>query len=205
MLSIALTKGRLEKQSVAMFEQCGYGIDDLKNKGRQLVFLDTEKEQRYFLVKAADCVTYVEHGVADVGFVGKDTLMESEGRYYELMDLGIEERFAEVVFYTESWGPQYRGREAVRHWFEEWNTRGRVLVWDIRQFFHKEGQTVVEWYFRNAMQDGGVEEFDGVSRIEWTPEGKIAALKEFGCNSHTYDPYRSGPEPVFRDEAARWF
>ena len=96
-------------------------------------------------------------------------------------------------------------REAVRHWFEEWNTRGRVLVWDIRQFFHKEGQTVVEWYFRNAMQDGRVEEFDGVSRIEWTPEGKIAALKEFGCNSHTYDPYRSGPEPVFRDEAARWF
>ena len=89
MLSIALTKGRLEKQSVAMFEQCGYGVEELKNKGRQLVFLDTEKEQRYFLVKAADCVTYVEHGVADVGFVGKDTLMESEGRYYELMDLGI--------------------------------------------------------------------------------------------------------------------
>lgn len=89
MLSIALTKGRLEKQSVAMFEQCGYGVEELKNKGRQLVFLDTEKEQRYFLVKAADCVTYVEHGVADIGFVGKDTLMESEGRYYELMDLGI--------------------------------------------------------------------------------------------------------------------
>ncbi len=89
MLSIALTKGRLEKQSVAMFEQCGYGIEKLKDKGRQLVFLDTKKEQRYFLVKAADCVTYVEHGVADVGFVGKDTLLESTGRYYELMDLGI--------------------------------------------------------------------------------------------------------------------
>lgn len=89
MLSIALTKGRLEKQSVAMFEQCGYGIEELKNKGRQLVFPDTKKEQRYFLVKAADCVTYVVHGVADVGFVGKDTLMEADGRYYELMDLGI--------------------------------------------------------------------------------------------------------------------
>ena len=89
MLSIALTKGRLEKQSVAMFEQCGYGIEDLKNKGRQLVFHDSKKEQCYFLVKAADCVTYVEHGVADVGFVGKDTLLESDGRYYELMDLGL--------------------------------------------------------------------------------------------------------------------
>lgn len=49
MLSIALTKGRLEKQSVAMFEQCGYGIEDLKNKGRQLVFHDSKKEQCYFL------------------------------------------------------------------------------------------------------------------------------------------------------------
>ena len=89
MLSIALTKGRLEKQSVAMFEECGYGIEQLKDKGRQLVFQDSIKDQRYFLVKAADCVTYVEHGVADVGFVGKDTLMEADGRYYELLDLGI--------------------------------------------------------------------------------------------------------------------
>lgn len=71
MLSIALTKGRLEKQSVAMFEQCGYGIEDLKNKGRQLVFHDSKKEQCYFLVKAADCVTYVEHGVADVALLEK--------------------------------------------------------------------------------------------------------------------------------------
>ena len=63
--------------------------------------------------------------------------------WLEQEDLGIDEIFAEDVVYTESWGPQYRGREAVRHWFKEWNTRGRVLVWDIRQFFHKEGQTVV--------------------------------------------------------------
>ena len=89
MLSIALTKGRLEKQSVAMFEQCGYGIEELKDKGRQLVFQDSKKDQRYFLVKAADCVTYVTHGVADVGIVGKDTLLEADGRYYELLDLGV--------------------------------------------------------------------------------------------------------------------
>ena len=125
--------------------------------------------------------------------------------WLEQKGLGIDEIFAEDVIYNESWGPPSRGRAAGAHRFGGWDTRGRVLVWDIRQFFHKEGQTVVEWYFRNTMQDGRVEEFDGVSRIEWTPEGKIAALKEFGCNSHTYDPYRSGPEPVFRDEAVRWF
>ena len=89
MLSIALTKGRLEKESVRMFERCGYGVEELKNKGRQLVFHDTVKDNRYFLVKAADSVTYVEHGVADIGFVGKDTLMEANGKYYEMMDLGI--------------------------------------------------------------------------------------------------------------------
>lgn len=89
MLSIALTKGRLEKQSVAIFEKCGYGIDCLKNKGRALVFKDSIKENEYFLVKAMDCVTYVEHGVADVGIVGRDTLLESSGNYYEVMDLEI--------------------------------------------------------------------------------------------------------------------
>lgn len=89
MLSIALTKGRLEKESVKIFEKCGYGIEELQNKGRQLVFKDSIKDNEYFLVKAADCVTYVEHGVADVGIVGKDTLLESTNRYYEVMDLDI--------------------------------------------------------------------------------------------------------------------
>lgn len=125
--------------------------------------------------------------------------------WLEQKDLGIDEIFAEDVVYTESWGPQYHGRGAVRHWFEEWNTRGRVLVWDIKQFFHKEGQTAAEWYFKNTMQDGSMEEFDGVSLVGWTPDGKIEFLQEFGCNCHTYDPYQSGPEPVFREEAARWF
>ncbi len=89
MLSIALTKGRLEKQSVALFEQCGYGISALQNKGRQLVLKDTIKEYSYFLVKGADCITYVAHGVADIGFVGKDTLLESKQPYYEVLDLQL--------------------------------------------------------------------------------------------------------------------
>ncbi len=89
MLSIALTKGRLEKQSVEIFEKCGYGIDMLKDKGRQLVIQDSKKEIEYFLVKGVDCVTYVEHGVADLGFVGKDTLLETSGKHYEVMDLKL--------------------------------------------------------------------------------------------------------------------
>ncbi len=88
-LSIALTKGRLEKKTVAMLEQCDYGIEKLKDKGRALVFNDTKKDIRYFLVKSNDCLTYVEHGVADLGVVGKDTILEGSKDYYEMLDLEI--------------------------------------------------------------------------------------------------------------------
>ncbi len=88
-LSIALTKGRLEKKTVAMLEQCDYGIEKLKDKGRALVFPDTKKDIRYFLVKSNDCLTYVEHGVADIGVVGKDTILEGSKDYYEMLDLEI--------------------------------------------------------------------------------------------------------------------
>lgn len=120
-------------------------------------------------------------------------------------DLGIDGIFAEDVCYIESWGPQYDSRAAVRHWFREWNARGKVLVWDIKGFFHREDRTVVEWYFRNQMNDGRVEQFDGLSLVEWTPDNKIRALKEFGCNLDRYDPYRGGDAPQFRDEKTKWF
>lgn len=88
-LSVALTKGRLEKNTVAMLERCDYGIEKLKDKGRALVFPDTKKDIRYFLVKSNDCLTYVEHGVADIGVVGKDTILEGSKDYYEMLDLEI--------------------------------------------------------------------------------------------------------------------
>ncbi len=88
-LSIALTKGRLEKKTVAMLEKMGYGTENLKDKGRALVFEDTKKDIRYFLVKSNDVITYVNHGVADIGVVGKDTLMERGNQNYELLDLQI--------------------------------------------------------------------------------------------------------------------
>ena len=97
-------------------------------------------------------------------------------------DMGIDDIFAEDVLYTESWCPQYSNRKTVKHWFQEWNTRGKVVVWEIKQFFHKENQTIVEWYFKNGMNNGDIEEFDGISLIEWTEDNKIKSLKEFGCN-----------------------
>ena len=120
-------------------------------------------------------------------------------------DEGILELFAPDAVYIESWGPEYHGLPAIRHWFSEWNSRGRVMAWDIKQFFHKENQTVVEWYFRDAMDDGRVEEFDGLSLVAWNGAGQIARLQEFGCNLNRYDPYANGPIPQFRDGKAAWF
>lgn len=120
-------------------------------------------------------------------------------------DTGIADVFAPDAVYIESWGPEYRGAAAIRHWFAEWNTRGRVLAWDIKQYFHREDQTVVEWFFRNRMNDGREEAFDGLSLVKWTADGRIAFLQEFGCNRNRYDPYADGPAPKFRKDAALWF
>ena len=127
-------------------------------------------------------------------------------------DYGINKIFTEDVIYTESWGPKYENIETVKHWFDEWNTRGRVIVWKINQFFHKENQTIVEWYFKNEMNNGVIEEFDGISLIEWTlyfynkgRDNKIKSLKEFGCNINNYNPYQNSDEPKFRNENINWF
>ena len=125
--------------------------------------------------------------------------------WLQARDLGMEEIFAPDCVYAESWGPRYVGRDKVAHWFQEWNTRGRVVRWDIRQFFHKGDQTIVEWSFRNEMNDGRVEEFDGLSLVQWDEAGRIAFLREFGCNTRNYDPYRDGDPPRFREEPAVWF
>lgn len=135
----------------------------------------------------------------------EDTIHLWFDMWLQARDLGIEQIFAPDCLYTESWGPQYRGAAQVAYWFREWNTRGKVVRWDICQFFHKEDQTVVEWSFRNEMKDGRAEEFDGLSLIRWDGAGRISSLREFGCNTRNYDPYRDGDPPRFREEPAVWF
>ena len=120
-------------------------------------------------------------------------------------DLGIADLFSTDAVYIESWGPEYRGMEKIKHWFDEWNMRGTVLVWDIKQLIHTDNQTIVEWYFKNEMNDGKIEAFDGISIVRWTKDDKIEFLKEFGCNCNRYDPYRNGDTPEFSGESPLWF
>lgn len=87
-LRIALTKGRLEKDTVELFEKIGYDCSAVRNKGRKLI-LPVGDRIEVVLAKAADVITYVEHGVCDLGVVGKDTIMENGSRFYEVLDLGL--------------------------------------------------------------------------------------------------------------------
>lgn len=125
--------------------------------------------------------------------------------WLDKQDTGIEELFAPDAVYVESWGPEYHSIGKIKLWFDEWNSRGTVERWDIRQYFHKGDQTVVEWVFRCAMTDGTVQSFDGLSLIRWNGVGQICFLQEFGCNENRYDPYAQGETPVFREEQALWF
>ncbi|MGL4697479.1 ATP phosphoribosyltransferase [Enterococcus larvae] len=88
-LTIALTKGRLEKQTLELFEQAGIDVSFMKDKQRKLVFHNEDHTLTFLLVKAADVTTYVRHGVADLGVVGKDVLLEHPHGYYEMLDLEI--------------------------------------------------------------------------------------------------------------------
>ena len=53
----------------------------------------------------------------------------------------------------------------------------------------------MEWYFKNEMNNGSIEEFDGISLVEWTKDDKIKSLKEFGCNLNNYNPYEHSDQP----------
>jgi ATP phosphoribosyltransferase len=88
-IRIALTKGRLEKDTVALFEKLGFDCTQLHNKGRKLILTIPDANIEVVLAKAADVITYIEHGVCDMGVVGKDTILEYGGSFFEVTDLGF--------------------------------------------------------------------------------------------------------------------
>lgn len=94
-IRIALTKGRLEKDTVKLFQKLGFDCEQLENKGRKLILEIPNANLEVVLAKAADVITYIENGVCDLGVVGKDTIMEYGGSFFEVMDLGFGKcRFA---------------------------------------------------------------------------------------------------------------
>ena len=87
-ITFALAKGRLAKQTLALLEQIGITCEEMKDeKTRKLIFVNEELKLRFFLAKGPDVPTYVEYGAADIGIVGKDTLLEEGRSLYEVYDL----------------------------------------------------------------------------------------------------------------------
>ena len=134
-LRIALTKGRLEKDTIKLFQKIGYNCDAVINKGRKLILPIGNGEIEVVLAKAADVITYVENGVCDLGVVGKDTILENGHCFYELLDLGFGRcKFAVA---TQKGKDLYGGYKALtiatkypnvtRSFFEEKNMDVRVI------------------------------------------------------------------------------
>lgn len=128
-IRLALTKGRLEKQTIEMLERLGYDCGAVREKGRKLILPVGDGTLEVVLAKAADVVTYVENGVCDLGVVGKDTIMEMGGTFYEVTDLGFGRcRFALAALAGQDFYSGYHTRRiaskyvnVARNYFEKKN------------------------------------------------------------------------------------
>ena len=101
MLKVALTKGRIEKKVTTMLEKLGYDVTSMINKHRELQ-INVEDKMKIIFAKSNDVVTFIEHGIVDIGIVGSDTLLENSFKnYYELLDLEIGKCSFAVCSYPE--------------------------------------------------------------------------------------------------------
>ncbi len=88
-LTFALGKGRLAEQTLKLFEKVGITCEEMKDKdSRKLIFVNEPMKLKFFLAKGPDVPTYVEYGAADIGVVGKDTILEEGRKVHEVLDLG---------------------------------------------------------------------------------------------------------------------
>lgn len=88
-ITVALAKGRLAEKAMGLFEKMGYDISEMKQQNRKLIFVDEKHKFKFILVKASDVPVYVEYGAADIGIVGRDTILEEGRNLYEILNLGF--------------------------------------------------------------------------------------------------------------------
>ena len=113
-LTIALTKGRLAKQTMKLLEQIGISCEEMNDPDtRKLIFTDEARRLRFFLAKGPDVPTYVEYGAADIGVVGEDTIMEEDRKIYEVLELGFG-KCRMCVAGPESAGKLLNGQQQIR-------------------------------------------------------------------------------------------
>ena len=113
-LTFALGQGRLAKQTLELFEKIGITCEEMKDKdSRKLIFTNEELKLRFFLAKGPDVPTYVEYGAADIGVVGKDTILEEGRKVHEVLDLGYGKCKMCVCGYKDA-APLLQHHELIR-------------------------------------------------------------------------------------------
>lgn len=134
-LTFALGKGRLANKTLELLEQIGITCEEMKDKNsRKLIFVNEEMKLKFFLSKGSDVPTYVEYGAADIGVVGKDTIMEENRRVYEVLDLGFGKCRMCVC------GPAFAGELLRHHERIRVATKYPLIARDY--FYNKKHQTV---------------------------------------------------------------
>jgi len=134
-LTFALAKGRLANKTLELLERIGITCEEMKDKdSRKLIFVNEEQKMKFFLSKGPDVPTYVEYGAADIGVVGKDTLLEEGRRVYEVLDLGFGKCRMCVC------GPA-EARELLRH-HEMIRVASKYPNIAKEYFYNKKNQTV---------------------------------------------------------------
>lgn len=134
-LTFALGKGRLANKTLSLLEELGITCEEMKDKdSRKLIFVNEELKLKFFLAKGPDVPTYVEYGAADIGVVGKDTLMEENRQVYEVLDLGFGKCKMCVC------GPQ-SAKELLRH-HERIRVASKYPLIARDYFYNKKHQTV---------------------------------------------------------------
>ena len=132
-ITFALAKGRLAEEAFKLLENLGVDCSEPRNPGRQLVLWDKKNNIRFILVKPSDVPTYVDHGVADLGVVGKDTLLESGRPLYEVLDLTFGKCKLCIAGYADS-----SNSPVTRATFRVATKYPRVA----RSFYDSKGQTI---------------------------------------------------------------
>lgn len=113
-LTFALGKGRLAHQTLELFEKIGITCEEMKDKNsRKLIFVNEDLKLRFFLAKSPDVPTYVEYGAADIGVVGKDTILEEGRKVHEVLDLGYGKCRMCVCGYKDA-APLLQHHELIR-------------------------------------------------------------------------------------------
>lgn len=154
-LTFALGKGRLANKTLELLEQIGYTCEEMKDKSsRKLIFVNEEQKIRIFLAKGPDVPTYVEYGAADIGVVGKDTILEENRNVYEVLDLGFGKCRMCVC------GPA-SARELLEH-HERIRVASKYPVIAKEYFYNKKHQTVDIIKLNGSVELGPIVELSDV-------------------------------------------